>query len=149
MGWGTTLIINAARTENNPMIHNTAAKPAKFVCLKKSISQSFRIWVYGYHYWEKFRIYFNVIKLKVGVSLEACLPIRIETKPPKKKNINLQILPTKWNERNLTLVFKASGGWTSDCTQCSSCRKLESKLKDDENKIIQAKFLHPRSLCFL
>lgn len=52
MGWGTTLMINAARTKNNPMIHNTAAKPDKFVCLKESSSQSFQNWVTGYHYWE-------------------------------------------------------------------------------------------------
>lgn len=125
MGWGTTLMINAARTirQYNPLIPNTADKPTNYFCLSRR-NPAVPDWENGHHYWENFRMYSHVIEMKVRVSHEACLPIRIET-----KYINLQILATKWIERHLTMVFKASCGWTSYCTQCRCCSELKKQVE--------------------
>lgn len=99
-------------------------QPTISVCLEAILLAAVPDWGNGHHYWENFRMYSHVIEMKVRVSHEACLPIRIET-----KYINLQILATKWIERYLTMVFKASCGWTSYCTQCSCCSKLENQVE--------------------
>lgn len=127
-GWAEAqpswLMLQGQIQQYNPLIQNTADKPTNYFCLSRRNPALSRDWENGHHYWKNSRIHSHVIEMKVRVSHEACLPIRIET-----KYINLQILATKWIERYLTMVFKASCGWTSYCTQCRCCSKLENQVE--------------------
>lgn len=129
-GWAEAqpswLMLQGQIQQYNPLIQNTADKPTNYFCLFRRNPALSRP---GLREWAsllgKLQDVFSCDwNESVRVSHEACLPIRIET-----KYINLQILATKWIERYLTMVFKASCGWTSYCTQCRCCSELENQVE--------------------
>lgn len=151
MGWGTTHIIYAGKTkQHNPVMHIMAGKPTNFCRLvsKESNPQSFHI--------EWIRIItrktsaYNTIHRDHNESWRLSWDssaYKNRNKGGKKHQFATVAYSVKGKERNNGFQNLLWLNIVVFLMQLSS--KLESKLRVDENKIIQVTFLHSHTLLLI